>query len=170
MAWGDVALKNSQGRDPYFRNPRLGTGTDELVLGKGAFYRNIAEKHHSLIPIQRKIRYLFQRNTLGATSKKPSGRAGGRGKARAKCSRRRRLGYHWGCPRRPSTPAPAASQPRRRHLGPSSAAGFSNRRNPAGHTTLAKQLGRALAGLGLPSPNPVSGRPRPPSKDKVLSR
>lgn len=134
MAWGDIALKINQVRDPHFRDPRLRTGTDEPVLGKGTFYRNIAEKHRSFIPIQHKVRYPSQRNTLGATSKKPSGRAGGRGKSRAKCSRRRRLGYHPGGPRRLSTSAPAASQPRRRHLGPSSAACFANRRNPVGHT------------------------------------
>lgn len=37
------------------------------MLGKGAFYKNTALKHRSLISIKHKIRYPFRRSTLKAT-------------------------------------------------------------------------------------------------------
>lgn len=60
LALGDMAQKNNKVKDPRFGD-LLDWGQAQMSLdGKGgAFYRNIAEKHRSLIPIQHKVRYSF---------------------------------------------------------------------------------------------------------------
>lgn len=124
--------------------------------------------------MQHKVRYPFQRDTLGATSKKavePGWWEGGAGggvscqelstKAAWLPPGARGEAVHSG-PCSFSTPPPPP-RPQQRSL-------LCKQTESCGPSTRAEQLGRALAGPGLPSPNRVSRPPKPPSKEKVLSR
>lgn len=170
MAWGGTALKNNQMGDPPLPRPSAGDRHRRACAGKGGLLQKYRGRASFINSHPTQSQLSLAEDHVEDNQQKPSGRAGGRGKSRAKCSRRKRFGYRRGCLRKPPTPAPAASPPRRRHLGrPQQRSQLCKQTESCGPYTPARQLGRALSGPGLPSPNRVSRRPRPPSKDKVLS-